>query len=179
MRSEMKKKIFSLCLTMLLVSALITSTASAGGNVGFKSVQFTLGSLDLTGTLTGLGGYPDGVQVDLTATGDPIVTCVSPGGKDNPPGQNPTHVTATATQIITQIFKNGTAPVSVSAEPTLTGKQGGCSNDNWTARIDFVFWTHATVVVTNLSNNAVLLRQEYSCLTTREPSPSVTCSLVP
>src|SRR5689334_6170439 len=126
LRSNMKNKILSMCLTMLLMLALITSPASAGGNVGFKSVTFSLGSLDMTGTLTGLGGYKDGVQVDLTATGTPVVTCVSPGGKDNPPGQNPSQVTATATQIITQIFKNGTASVSVAAEPSLTGIQGGC-----------------------------------------------------
>ena len=172
----MKKKILSLLFTTLLVSALITSTASAGGNVGFKKAQFSLGSLDVAGTLTGLGGYIDGVQLDLTATGKPIVTCVSPGGKDNPPGQNPSQVSATATQYITQIFKNGTAPVAVSAEPTLTGIQGGCANDNWTARIDFVFWTHATIVVTDLSTNDVLLHQEYSCVTTRDPA-SVSCTL--
>jgi hypothetical protein len=173
----MNRKIFSTIITVLMVLAVTTSTASAGGNVGLKGVQFSLGSLDVTGTLTGLGGYRDGVQVDLTATGIPVVTCVSPGGKDNPPGQNPTQVSATATQYITQIFKNGTAPVAVSAEPTLTGIQGGCANNNWTARIDFVFWTHATIVVTDLSTEAVLLHQEYSCVTTRNPD-NVTCTLV-
>jgi len=173
----MNKKVFSLLITVLLVLATTTSTALAGGNVGLKSALFTIGSLDLNGTLTGLGGYTDGVQADLTATGTPVVTCVSPGGKDSPPGQNPSQVTATATQHITQIFKNGTAPVSLSAEPTLTGVQGGCSNNNWTAQIDFVFWTHATFVVTDLSTNAVLLQQEYSCVTTRFPA-SVTCTLI-
>lgn len=172
----MKNKVIPILIVLLLAMSL-TSTASAGGNVGFKSVTFSLGSLDMTGTLTGLGGYSDGVQVDLTATGTPVVTCVSPGGKDNPPGQNPSQVTATATQTITQIFKNGTASVSVSAEPSLTGIQGGCANNNWTARIDFVYWTHATVVVTDLSNNGVLLHREYSCITTRNPA-SVSCTLV-
>jgi hypothetical protein len=173
----MNKKFFSILVTVFLVLAVTTSTASAGGNVGLKSALFTIGSLDLTGTLTGLGGYADGVQADLVATGVPIVTCVSPGGKDSPPGQNPSQVSATATQYITQIFKNGTAPVSLSAEPTLTGTEAGCSNDNWTAQIDFVFWTHATFVVTDLSTNAVLLQQEYSCVTTRFPA-SVTCTLI-
>ena len=173
----MNKKFFSILVTVFLVLAVTTSTASAGGNVGLKSAVFTIGSLDLAGTLTGLGGYAEGVQANLTATGTPVVTCVSPGGKDSPPGQNPSQVTATATQNITQIFKNGTAPVSLSAEPTLTGVQGGCSNNNWTARIDFVSWTHATFVVTDLSTNAVLLWQEYSCVTTRFPA-SVTCTLI-
>jgi hypothetical protein len=173
----MNKKFFSILVTVFLVLAVTTSTASAGGNVGLKGVQFSIGSLDVTGTLTGLGGYRDGVQVDLTATGTPVVTCVSPGGKDSPPGQNPSQVSATATQYITQIFKNGTAPVNVSAEPTLTGVQGGCANNNWTAQIDFVFWTHASIVVTDLSTNAVLLQQEYSCVTARFPA-SVTCTLI-
>ena len=173
----MNKKVFSLLVTVLLVVATTTSTASAGGNVGLKGVQFSIGSLDVAGTLTGLGGYKDGVQVDLTATGNPVVTCVSPGGKDSPPGQNPSQVSATATQYITQIFKNGTAPVNVSAEPTLNGVQGGCANNNWTAQIDFVYWTHATIVVTNLSTGGVLLHQDYSCVTTRFPA-SVTCTLI-
>jgi hypothetical protein len=173
----MNRKIFSIVTTVLMILAVTTSTASAGGNVGLKGVQFSLGSLDVTGTLTGLGGYRDGVQVDLTASGVPVVYCVSPGGMDSHPGQYPSQVTATATQFITQIFKNGTAPVAVSAEPTLTGIQGGCANNNWTARIDFVFWTHATIVVTDLSTDAVLLHQEYSCVTTRNPD-SVSCTLV-
>jgi hypothetical protein len=174
----MKKKIFSLWLTVLLLSALITSTASAGGNVGFRNATFSLGnSLDVSGLLTGAGGYDAGVKVELTATGIPDVTCVSPGGKDNPPGQNPSQVTATGVQIITEVFRSGT-PVQVEAEPTLTGTQGGCSNDNWTARIDFVSWTHATIVVTDLANPGTeLLHQEYNCLTTRNPD-NVTCTLV-
>jgi len=176
MRSNMKNRGLSLLLTVLLISTLITSTVSAGGNVGFRNVAFSLGSLDVTGILTGLGGY-DGVKVELIAVGDPVVTCISPGGKDSPPGQNPTQVTASAVQIITQIFKSGTS-VQVSAEPTLTGTQGGCSNDNWTARIDFVFWTQATINVTDLANpNTVLLHQVYNCLTTRNPD-MVTCDLV-
>lgn len=173
----MNKRVFSVLLTIFVMSALLTSTASAGGNVGFKSVAFKLGSLDVSGNLTGLGGYADGVQFDLTATGNPVVTCVSPGGKDAPPGQNPSQVTATATQYITEILKNGSAKVSASAEPSLTGIQGGCANNNWTARIDFVFWTHASILVTNLSNGAVLLKQEYSCVTTRNPA-NVTCTLI-
>ena len=173
----MSKKVFSLFLTIFLMSALLTSTASAGGNVGFKSVSFMLGSLDVSGILTGLGGYSDGVQFDLIASGDPVVTCVSPGGKDAPPGQNPSQVTATATQFITQILKNGSAKVSAAAEPSLTGIQGGCANNNWTAQIDFVFWTHATVVVTDLASGGELLHQEYSCVTTRYPA-SVTCTLI-
>jgi hypothetical protein len=175
----MKKKILSLLLTVLLVSALMTSTASAGGNVGLRNVQFSLGSLDLAGTLTGLGGYTDGVIVELVASGTPVVTCTTRGGNDSP-GQNPSQVLARGVQLITKILKNGTAPVEVSAEPTLTATEGGCPNNNWTANIDFVFWTNATITVTDPSTDpdTVLLQQNYTCVTTRDPD-SVSCTPVP
>lgn len=173
----MKKKFLSL-LSVFLLTTMLTSTVSAGGSVRLTKVEFKLGnSLDVTGVLTGLGGYADGVEVELTATGRPVVTCVSPGGKDYPPGQPPSEVSATATQIITQIFKNGTAKVFVEAEPTLTGTEAGCPNKNWTVRIDFVFWTHATIIVSDPSTNSVLVHQEYSCETFRD-QPSVSCTLV-
>ncbi len=172
----MKKKFISIFYAFL-AAVLLTTSAGAGGSVKLSVATFSLGSLDLAGTLTGLGGYPDGVQVKLIATGDPVVTCVSPGGKDFPPGQNPSQISATATQTITEILKNGTASVNVSAEPVLSGTQGGCSNDNWTARIDFVFWTHASIFVTDLATNTELLHQEYACVTTRYPTPSVSCKL--
>lgn len=174
----MKKKFLSL-LSVFLLTTMLTSTVSAGGSVRLTKVEFKLGnSLDVSGVLTGLGGYPDGVIVDLIARGDPVVTCTSRGG-NSAPGQNPSEVTASATQVITQIFKNGTANVFVEAEPTLTAAEGGCPNNNWTANIDFVFWTQATITVTDPSTDpdTVLLQQVYTCVTTRFP-PSVTCTLV-
>jgi len=72
------------------------------------------------------------------------------------------------------------APVAVSAEPTLTGIEGGCPNNNWRANIDFVFWTDATITVTDPSTDpaTVLLQQYYTCVTTRDPD-SVSCTPVP
>jgi len=174
----MKKKILSI-LSVLLVATMMTSTVSAGGNVRLSNAQFSLGSLDVSGTLTGLGGYTDGVIVELTASGIPVVTCTSRGG-NAAPGQNPSQVSASGVQLITKIFKNGTAPVEVSAEPTLTGTQAGCPNNNWTANIDFVYWTNATITVTDPSTDpdTVLLQQNYTCVTTRDPD-SVSCMLVP
>jgi len=175
----MNKKLTSILVALLLM-ALTTSTASAGGAVRLTRVEFSLGnSLDVSGILTGLGGYTDGVTVELTAIGDPVVTCTSRGG-NQAPGQNPSQVLASGVQLITKIFKNGTAPVEVSAEPTLTGTQAGCPNNNWTANIDFVFWTHATITVTDPSTDpdTVLLQQNYTCVTTRDPD-NVSCMLVP
>ena len=176
----MKKRIFSMLLTVLLLAALLTSTASAGGNVGFKNLQFSLGSLDLAGTLRGLGGYSEGVTVELSASGIPVVICTNQGGNESP-GQNPSIVSADGTQLITgqDITKNGTAPVNITAEPgPISATQGGCANDNWTAEIVFVYWTSATVSVYDSATGDLLLSQDYTCVTTRDPD-SVSCTPAP
>jgi hypothetical protein len=175
---HMKKKILSI-LTVLLVALIMTSSVSAGGNVGLSRVTFKLGSLTATGTLTGLGGYREGVTVNLAASGIPVVTCINPGGNQSP-GQNPPKVNANGNQFIGPqgITKKGTAPMNVKAEPgPITGTQGGCPNDNWTARIDFIFWTSAMITVHDTATNTLLLTQNYSCTTTRDPD-SVSCKLV-
>jgi hypothetical protein len=173
----MKKKIFSLLLTVLLVSALTTSTASAGGNVGLKSVQFSLGSLDARGTLTGLGGYNDGVRAELVATGIATVACTNQGGSQSP-GQNP-NISATGEQLIEPqgITKKGTAPLNVSAEPgPITAIEGGCPNNNWTATIVSVLWTNATIFVYDVATNELLLERHYICDPALQTATSVSCT---
>ncbi|HLF75009.1 MAG TPA: hypothetical protein VI524_11720 [Anaerolineales bacterium] len=183
----MKNKFLTLW-TVLLVAAVMTSTASAGGNVRLSALEFSLGSLETpltlaavsqslsfsltaTGTFTGLGGYGEGVTVELTASGDPVVTCTNQGGNESP-GQNPPKVTAGDIQEIPfdLITKKGTAPLNVTAEPApITGTQGGCPNDNWAAKIVFVFWTNATILVTDNVTGAEVFKQDYTCVTTRNP----------
>jgi hypothetical protein len=163
----MKKKILSI-LTVLVFVTLLTSTVSAGGNVGLGSVAFSLGSLIAEGTFTGLGGYKQGVTVELAASGIPVVTCTNQGGNQSP-GQNPSTVSATGDQIIGPQFitKKGTAPLDVEAEAgPITAIEGGCANGNWTAQIDFVFWTDATISVFDASTRALLLQRAYDCTTT-------------
>jgi len=173
----MKKKILSLLLTVLLVSAVMTSTASAGGNVGLRNVQFSLGSLDAIGTLTGLGGYPAGVRADLTASGIATVVCTNQGGNQSP-GQNP-NVSATGEQIIGPqgITKKGTAPLDVKAElGPITAIEGGCANDNWTAEIVSVLWTNATISVYDNATNELLLERHYTCNPALQTATSVSCT---
>lgn len=170
----MKKKILSI-LTILMMITLLTSTVSAGGNVGLGSVKFAIGSLIATGKFTGLGGYNQGVDVELTAAGIPVVTCTNQGGTQAP-GQNPPKVSAEGNQFIGPqlITKKGTAPMDVTAEAgTITGLQGGCPNNNWTAEIDFVYWTDATISVFDVKTGALLLQRNYACTTTLT---SVTCT---
>ena len=175
----MNKRLLSV-LAVLLVSVLITSTASAGGFVKLSGAIFHLGSLTANGTLTGLGGYNQGVTAQLAAIGDPIVTCINQNG-NQAPGQNPPDLSVHGEQLVLpqNITLKGTAPLNVTAEPgPITGTQGGCPNDNWTARIDFVFWTNATISVRDTATNALLLEQNYTCTTTRDPD-SVICTVGP
>ena len=175
----MNKKLFSI-LAVFLLSALIASTASAGGAVKLSGAIFSLGSLSATGTLTGLGGYNQGVTAELAARGIPVVTCTNQNG-NQAPGQNPPQLSVNAEQFVgpQDIAQKGTAPMNVTAEPgPITGTQGGCPNDNWTAQIDFVFWTNATISVHDPTTGALLLQQEYTCTTTRNPD-SISCTAIP
>lgn len=170
----MKKKILSI-LTVLVMITLLTSTVSAGGNVGLGSVKFAIGSLIATGKFTGLGGYKQGVDVQLAASGIPVVTCTNQGD-NQAPGQNPPKLSAVGNQFIGPqlITKKGTAPMDVTAEAgPITGLQGGCPNDNWSAQIDFVYWTDATISVFDVKTGALLLQRDYACTTTLT---SVTCT---
>jgi hypothetical protein len=174
----MKKRILSI-LTVLLVAMILTSTVSAGGNVGLSRVQFSLGSLIATGTFTGLGGYKQGVNVELAASGIPVVTCTSQGGNQSP-GQNPANISADGDQFIgpQAITKKGTAPMDVTAKPgPITGTQGGCPNDNWTAEITNVLWTNATMSVYDTATEILLLVRNYTCDPKLQTATTVSCTL--
>ena len=173
----MKRKFLSI-LTVLLLTTMLTSTASAGGNIKLSSVQFRLGSLIAEGFASGLGNTD--VTVELQASGIPAVICTNPAG-NTAPGQNPPNVSATGEQFLVHenYTKNGKSPFEVETEepqPGLTAKQMGCPNDSWAATIDFVFWTDATISVYSTATGALLLTQEYSCVTTRNPD-IVSCTL--
>src|SRR5262245_5196749 len=178
-RRRMNRKFIS-TLAVLLVSVVIPSAASAGGAVKLSHATFTLGSLTATATLTGLGGYHQGVTAELAASGIPVVTCTNLGG-NQAPGQNPSRVSARGEQVISvqDITRKGTAPMDVTAKAgQITGTEGGCPNDNWTAHIDFIYWTNAVISVRDTATNSLLLQQKYTCATTRDPA-SVSCTAVP
>jgi hypothetical protein len=174
----MKKKFLSM-LTALLMITLMTSTVSAGGNVKLSSVTFKLSSLVAEGFASGLGNTD--VTVVLNATGVPVVTCTNQGGTEAP-GQNSPKISASGSDFLVHenYTKNGRSAFSEETDepqPGLTAKQMGCPNNSWSANIDFVFWTNATIIVTDTVTGAVLLQQDYTCVTTRNPD-SVSCTLV-
>jgi hypothetical protein len=120
------------------------------------------------------------VTVVLDASGIPVVTCTNQGG-NQAPGQNPPKVSASGIQFLVHntYTKNGTSPFNVETndpQPDLTAKEMGCPNNNWTAKIDFVFWTNATLkVYTGDITGPVGLIQDFTCTTTRNPD-KVTCT---
>jgi hypothetical protein len=174
----MRRQLF-LILSSLLILSLVTTTAGAGGSVKLSGVSFSLGSLIANGTLTGLGATD--VNVILDASGYPVVTCTNQGG-NQAPGQNPPKVSATGLDPLfgtDPVRKNGKSPFGVETNdppPFISATQAGCPNDNWTATIDFVFWTNATITVKSISTGATLLKKDYTCTTTLT---SVSCTPVP
>lgn len=175
----MKKKFLSM-LTVFLLTTMLTSTASAGAGIKLRNVQFSLASLIAEGFASGLGNTD--VTIELNASGIPAVTCTNPGGNQSP-GQNPPQVSASGSQFLVHqnYTKNGNSAFFVETEepqPGFTARQMGCPNNSWTASIDFVFWTQATLSVYSTATGDLLLSQNYSCTTTRFP-PTVTCTLAP
>lgn len=175
----MNRKIFSI-LAVLLMTTLTTSTVAAGGNVKLSGIQFSLSSLVASGFASGLGNTD--VTVVLEAAGIPVVTC-SNGGGTQAPGQNPVNISASGAQYLVHetYTRNGRSAFSVETEEPqagLTAQELGCANNNWTATIDFVFWTEATLSVYDSATNALLVQQNYTCVTTRFPA-SVSCTPVP
>ena len=172
----MSRKLMVILGVLVLVG--LTTTTVFAGRYRVATFDFKLGSLIADGSLTGLGNQD--VTVELDASGIPLVTCTNQGG-NQAPGQNPPKVSATGTQFLSHnIFtKNGTSPFNVETNDPqlgLTAKQMGCPNNNWKAKIDFVFWTQATIKVhTGDITGPVGLKQDFACTTTHNPD-SVTCT---
>jgi hypothetical protein len=172
----MKKKIISIFYAFL-ATLLITTSAGAGGSVKLSSATFSLGSLIADGMLSRLGRTD--VTVVLIGTGPSDITCTNPGSNDVP-GQSYPKVSAYGEQLLKgndPLRKNGWSPFEVETEdPQISWIEGGCPGENWSARIDFTYYSEATIRVYETSTGSLLLEQRYTCITARYPSPTVSCT---
>src|SRR5574339_224867 len=168
----MKKRIFSLLSTLLVVT-LLTSPVSAGRGIGF-SATFSLGSLIAQGTATGVG--QTNVTFELRAVGPADITCVN-GGSNSVPGQSAPKLSAIGREDVLGSkpeTKNGRTPfITETDDPkTVAWDVGGCPNPNWTGQVDFIYYTNATISVYATDTGALLVKHDYLCTTTRYPEPT-------
>jgi len=164
----------------MLVTMLTSSTAFAAGGLKFRNIDFNLGSLIATGLVTGLGNTD--VTIVLEGSGPADILCVN-NGTNIVPGQSSPKVTATGEQLLdgdNDYDKNGRASFNTvaSTDEPLPWDEAGCPNSNWVGKIDFVYWDAVTISVYSTSTGDLLAQQKYKCVTTRYPSPTITCDPV-
>ena len=133
--------------TLALAGVAAAQTSGAHFTKGGTPVCTDVGTqLRCTAEVAGLGQETlvSTVTANGTATG---LTCTSPGG-NQAPGQNPAvPVTSSGSQTINNP-KNGRASIDVTtAQPTVTAKQAGCPNNNWTVTVADVTFTTYTLTI--------------------------------
>jgi hypothetical protein len=173
----MKKRILSV-FSVLLALTLLASPVSAGRGIGF-SATFSLGSLIAQGFATGVGNTD--VTFELNAVGPADITCIN-NGSNSVPGQSSPRISATGEQNIVGSdprTKNGRTPFRTETDDpeTVAWDVGGCPSPNWIGHVDFIYWTDATISIYATDTGALLIKQAYTCATTRFPA-TVSCTLV-
>jgi hypothetical protein len=158
--------------------------STLAGSFHFNSLSFSLGSLDVKGSLAGLGNQA--AEVTLTAFGKVTALCQNNGGQQAP-GRNPISADTQQTSVFVT-DQNGMALVQVSApdptfadlQPSPTPKDAGCPNGNWTVVgvVDgSTNWTAARIVVKD-EYGQVQLDLSFACVTTFDANgmaTSVSC----
>jgi hypothetical protein len=163
------KKILYPLFTAILIAMLVFSPVGAGG----VSIRPRLGSLIVDITAWGLPNNTD-YTFTITASGIASVACTN-GGGNQAPGRNYPHVDGTASTGIPwqDITKGGKVTTSLEAIPPqedpnyfISGKDGGCPNSNWSAKVDFVYWQSLKFDITAIATGKTETYL-YTCVTTR------------
>jgi len=150
------------CLLAITAFGGLASTASASGvHITKAGVTFTADHNVLTLTASGqIAGLGNGAIVTISATANPTTTCTNQGG-NAAPGQNPAPITLTGTTGVPDTgSKNGSRPFSVTTTPPTQptdASDAGCPNDSWTAHIDDLCFTSATLTFQQPDKNGNLV----------------------
>lgn len=154
-------------LTTLATASRKATTLAATSSADCTASSPCIGlALNAQGFLTGVSSsLADGSVIQLIARGVPVdITCRNNGG-NTAPGISADPITATGEELLdsTTVTKNGKAPIDLTAtftSLTFPGKRMGCPNDNWTATVNAVRFTCATIQVTQ--GTTVVLKQSYN-----------------
>lgn len=148
--------------SLLLAFGLVAPSA-LGANVHFKEgPTFTDNGVTLTadGALAGLGNKD--VTISLTAKGVATsITCTNKGGNEAPGQNKPKVTTVGETSVPKTEVKNGNVSFSVTTvSPFVDAKTAGCPNNNWTATVNDVEFSEATITV--VQGGKVVLKETFT-----------------
>ena len=163
-----KWTVLGTALVVVLLAGILAPGAQAG-SFHFNSINFSLGSLDMTGDLVGLGN--EGGTVTLIGYGTVMAMCENKGGTQAP-GRNLIQVVSQASDTFT-IDSNGHADINLRAadpqlsdiDPSPTPKSAGCPNGNWSVvalKDSSMTWTSAEIIVKD-SSGIVQLDLFFTC----------------
>src|ERR671932_1690322 len=166
---------FAAVSALTLAGVAAAQTSGAHFTKGGSPVCTDIGTqLRCTAEVAGLGQETvvSTVSANGTATG---LTCTSPGGNEAP-GQNPAvPVTSSGSQTINNP-QNGPAGVDAPpAQPTVTPKQAGCPNNNWTVTVADVTFTTYTLTISQGGTTLFSCSGSFSSPSTNGQTSTPTC----
>ena len=126
------------------------------------TVTFNGSTATATFNVSGLGNDPATAQLLVNGTAE--YTCTNRGG-NAAPGQNPQPATGASPEVnLNSSQKNGRSSVTVSATLTaplhIPAKTAGCPGNNWTATLNSLTVTSATLVITQ--NDELIYSQTFN-----------------
>jgi len=150
---EIKKMRRSLVTAVAALGVLALMAPTAFAAITFHAgptVTFSGSTATASANVSGLGTTPAFAQ--LTVNGFALYVCANKGGNEAP-GQNPVPATgASPVQDLGNTAHNGRATVDVTATLTapltISPQTAGCPNGNWTATLDSLTVTSATLTIT-------------------------------
>ncbi|HSM71387.1 MAG TPA: hypothetical protein VK851_07570, partial [Anaerolineales bacterium] len=77
----MKRSLYTIWSVLLI--AMLMATPVYAGNIKLSG-SFSGGSIHFNGDATGVGGYYDGITLELIGIGIPEVVCTNQGGNESP-----------------------------------------------------------------------------------------------